>query len=97
MMDKTGADGVMLARGGIADPFIFARLTGKNTDNDMKKFILRHLNGMKTFYPDRKAAVEFRKFVSYYFKGLKNSKELKLKLMQTSTTDQIIKLIQEEF
>ena len=97
MMEKTGADGVMIARGGIADPFIFARLTGKNTDNDMKKFILRHLNGMKTFYPDRKAAVEFRKFVSYYFKGLKNSKELKLKLMQTSTTDQIIKLIQEEF
>ena len=95
MMERTGADGVMIARGGISDPFLFARLTGTKTDGDLKAFIIRHLNGMKTFLPDRKAAVEFRKFVSFYFKGLKNSKDLKLKIMATQTVDEIISIIKE--
>jgi hypothetical protein len=95
MMDRTGADGVMLARGAITDPFLFARLTGKETDGSLKNFIIRHLEGLKKFLPDRKAAVEFRKFSAYYFKGLKNSKEIKLKLMQTQTVEEIISLIKE--
>jgi len=95
MMERTGADGVMIARGGIADPFLIARLTGTKTDADLKKFILNHLALMSERYQDRRAAVEFRKFTPYYFKGMVGVKDLKLKINSKESVQEIISLIEE--
>lgn len=96
MMDRTGADGVMLARGALKNPFLVATLTNTSTDKDMKKFIINHVKGMLSVYPERQANVEFRKFVPYYFHGVKNSKELRLKLMATKSVEEIIDIIKRE-
>ena len=48
MMEQTGADGVMIARYGLEDPLIFAKLTGTElitigddtTESDLQKFYL---------------------------------------------------------
>ncbi len=95
MIDKTGADGVMLARGAIANPFLVAELTGANSDKDLKKYILRHIELMKELYPDRKATAEFKKFVPYYFKGKEGVKQLKMQLVTAESCEEIIKIISE--
>ena len=95
MMDRTGADGVMLARGALKNPFLISSLTNTKTDGDLKRFILEHVKGMQKIYPERQANVEFRKFVPYYFHGVKNSKELRLKLVSTKSTEEILQIIQE--
>ena len=41
------------------------------------------------------AAVEFRKFTPYYFKGMVGVKELKLKLQTAETTSQLVQFIEE--
>lgn len=95
MINKTGADGIMLARGAIANPFLVRELLNKNSNKDLKSYIIKHLTLSKEIYGDYKASVEFRKFTPYYFKGMTGVKELKLAINSSQTTEEIIKLISE--
>jgi tRNA-dihydrouridine synthase B len=95
MIDRTGADGVMLARGAIADPFLASRLTGTKTKYDLKNYILKHIELMLKNNSDKKVSVEFRKFVPYYFKGKTGVKELKTALVQAESTSEIVKIVTE--
>ena len=94
MMDRTGADGIMLARGSISDPFLCSKLLNFNCGFSLKEFILRHLINLKSYYPERRGVLEFRKFVSYYFKGVPNIKELKQSLFSSESFDEITYIIQ---
>lgn len=93
MINKTGADGVMLARGAIANPFLSARLTGKTISKTLKEYILEHLSLAGQIYSDHTATVEFRKFVPYYFKGAVGVKELKLALCKAENLKELTELI----
>jgi nifR3 family TIM-barrel protein len=95
MIERTGADGIMLARGAIADPFLVSRLTGKEIKTDLKNYVIKHLELMALRMPDKKAAMEFRKFTPYYFKGMTGVKDLKIKIQTAESTAEIIKLISE--
>ena len=95
MIEETGADGIMLARGALKNPFLVSELTNTKTDENLKEFIIAHVKGMKEIYPERQANVEFRKFVPYYFHGVRNSKELRLKLVATKSTDEILDIIEQ--
>ena len=97
MIERTGADGVMLARGAIANPFLSALLTKTKTRGDLKKYILDHVNLRRKHYNERVACVEFRKFVPYYFKGMDGVKDLKNALVLAQNTDQILQLIEQNF
>ena len=93
MMDRTGADGIMLARGAIIDPFLVSKLTDTPIAMTLKEYILKHISLMKNYYDDRRATNEFRKFLAYYFKGMDGVRELKNQIYSATTTDQIIELI----
>ena len=95
MLDKTGADGVMLARGAIANPFLVAALTDTKIDISLKDFIVQHVKLMSERYDNRRVTNEFKKFVPYYFKGKQNVKDLKMQIYQAENTDKIIALIQQ--
>lgn len=95
MIDKTGVDGIMLARGAIANPFLICELLNKEKNISLKEYILEHIKIMAERYPDRRATVEFRKFPPYYFKGMVGVKELKNAINQAQDTKELIKLISE--
>lgn len=96
MIDKTGADGVMIARGAVADPFIAARLTGTLCDFDLKRFMLSHIRLRKELYGQRRAALEFRKFVNWYLKGVKDGKSIKSDIYDKGDADGIIDYLTSE-
>ncbi len=89
LLERTGADGIMLARGGISDPFLCCKLLGETPKLSLKDFILRHLDNLKAYYPERRGVLEFRKFVSYYFKGVPNIKDVKMQLFTSETFEQM--------
>ena len=97
MLNRTGADGIMLARGAIANPFLASILTDTKIEMTLKEFILEHVRLMATRYDDRRATNEFKKFVPYYFKGKPNIKELNMQIYQADSTQRIIGLIQQLF
>lgn len=89
MMEKTGADGVMLARGALQRPWLFAELLGKDVSIDKKSLINEHIDRLLTKYDDKTVAVTFRKQLCLYLKGEKNSNELKQKLFTYKDTRSI--------
>lgn len=93
MLDRTGADGVMLARGGIANPFLVAELLNEKTNTSLKEFVSEHVNLLKDYYPEKRAVLEFRKFVAYYFRGYKDVKRVKEELYRSETFNEITEII----
>ncbi len=89
VMTETGADGVMLARGALEKPWLFAEILNNPYSADKKDLIFRHIDLLKTVYDDRTVAVTFRKQLCLYLKGEKNSAELKQKVLTLNTTDEI--------
>ena len=95
IMDRTGADGIMLARGAISNPFLVSELLGETPSVTFKQFVIDHFKDMISTYGDKKAAVEFRKFVPYYFKGRVGVKDTKLALQTTYDTQKMIEILEQ--
>ncbi len=96
MMKNTGADGIMIARGALERPWLFAELLGKDVKISKKELIKEHIDRLLTKYDDKTVSVIFRKQLCLYIKGEKNSSELKQRLFTYKDTKSI-KLAIEEF
>ncbi len=95
IMDRTGADGIMLARGAIADPFLFSKLTGKEIKVSLKDIIFTQIEDMLTEFSDRYTTLNMRKFFVYYFKGRRNMRELNKMLYACENIDELKKCLEE--
>ena len=97
MMNVTGADGVMIARGALERPWIFAELLGKDVKINKKTLINEHIDRLLTRHDDKTVAIIFRKQLCLYLKGEKNSAELKQKLFTYKDTASIKKELENFF
>lgn len=92
LMDETGADGVMLARGAMYNPFLFAEITGR-TDFDRRECIERQLDLTYRYYGDRFATVYMRKMIGFYVKGCAGAAQLRVRLLSSDTRGEIESLL----
>jgi tRNA-dihydrouridine synthase B len=88
--DETGADGVMIARGAIGNPWIFEDAKQLLTQGYVStladpakriKTTLRHLELAVKVKGEKRAVLEHRKFYSGYLKGLYNASQIRTKMM----------------
>jgi tRNA-dihydrouridine synthase B len=91
--DETKADGVMIARGAIGNPWIFreakeilSKGTISSEINEEVKIntCLKHLKYAVRIKGERRGVIEHRKFYSGYLKGLYNSSHVRQKLMSSN-------------
>jgi tRNA-dihydrouridine synthase B len=99
---ETDADGVMIARGAIGNPWIFSEakdlLTkGYITDTiDEEKRILvclRHLKLAIGVKGDRRGILEHRKYYSGYLKGMHHASQVRQQLMVPTTYDSVEEIL----
>lgn len=85
MLEETGVDAVMFARGAIGNPFVFqqakALMQGlpkhEPTLQEKKDAITEHLAGLVEFLGENAACREMRKHVCAYLKGIPNSAKVR--------------------
>lgn len=95
MLEQTGCDGVMFARGAMGNPFIFKRTreflqTGKITEIDMSEKIragFRELELLTTDMGEKGACLEMRKRFCAYTKGIEGSAALRKELVNSNTIE----------
>lgn len=92
MLEYTGVDGVMLARGSIGKPYIFAKLLGIEYEFNIKQTIIEHIN-LLAHLPERVVINNMKKQIAYYVKGLKHNKTIKENCFKAETKEDIIKAI----
>ena len=88
LLNETGADGVMVARGAMYNPFVFAEIAGAEVP-DKKAVIKNQLDKTFASYDSRFATVYMRKMISFYVKGLKGASALRLELMSANDKGEI--------
>lgn len=89
---ETGADGVMVARGAMYKPWIFAEITGR--ENIDKTHIVRgQLEDMLKIYGEKFTCLYMRKMIGFYLKGSPNAATLREKLFKAPSVDAVKEIL----
>lgn len=91
-LDKTGADGVMLARGALSKPWLFSEIQGIPVENK-KEVINRHIDLLLTKYSDQRVAVILRKQMALYVLGQRDAKKYKQQAFEATSTKELKQII----
>ncbi len=103
MFDETGCDGIMIAREGFRNPWIFKQVkdylaSGRyETEISVKERIrvcLRHFDLNLKYKDPKRAQFEMRKLYQHYFKGISNVKRFKKLVYSTIDAGEIRKYIE---
>ena len=92
LISETGADGVMVARGAMYAPWIFAELTGKAVP-DRRALVLWQLEETQKLFGERFALVFMRKMAAFYTKGKRSSSVLRERLFTCDSTQKLRAMI----
>ncbi len=94
LMDRTGADGVMVARASLFNPQIFCELTGKEKIGKWELF-QRQMEWTRKTQDDRFTCVFMRKMGAFYVKGERNAGAYKDAFFQAQTPEEVLAIAKE--
>lgn len=104
MLDVTKADGIMIGRAAMGDPWIFNRVRNylnedvtalSPTPKDKCDMLLRELVGTASHVGEVTAVKEMRSIMPHYIKGLPGSAVIKTRLCQANTIEQVRDILEE--
>ena len=96
MLDRTGADGVMVARAAMYDPRVFCALNGQERP-PLLPYFLRLIAEEREIYGERFALVFCRKMAAFWLKGTRGAAAGKRRLFAAETTEEVAALATELF
>ncbi len=105
MMDETGCDMVMVARGAQGNPWIFRDLNALYNgmelpnppgDKERIEMLLRHLEGLIELKGENNAVKEIRKHVGWYTRGMRGAAHLRGAINYLETAEEIRKALNRE-
>ena len=94
MLDETGCDGLLIARGALGNPWIFRRIEAflKNGElvpppqaSEVADCMIRHLELCTDFHGERNGVKLFHKFFGWYAHGFRHIRVLRQKAFGTKT------------
>ncbi len=108
-LEVTGCDGMLIARGALGNPWIFSKIekslasdetscSTASRDREVTEIVpvvLEHARLHAKLYGGEKPMVTFRKHLVYYFRGFSGAKQLREKLVQVETVEDVEKLLGE--
>lgn len=106
IMKETGCDGIMIGRAARGNPFLFRQIleyleTGKEpqrpTLQEIRETILRHASLQLTYKGEYTAVREMRKHVAWYTTGLPHSAELRRRVNEMESMEQLRDSIEQLF
>ena len=96
LMDRTGADGVMVARAALFDPQIFCALTDTPTESKLEMF-KKQFKWTGQVCDERFLVVFMRKMAAFYIKGERGAAGYKDRFFRAQTPQEILDIAEEAF
>jgi len=106
MLAETGAAGVMIGRGAIGNPWIFAQILDRArgaaarvpSAHERLETVMRHVSLLERSFPDRRAlGANLKKYVAAYSKGLPGSAAFRQAALEADGADRILALTRDFF
>lgn len=104
MFEETKCDAIMIGRASLGNPWFLKEcaeyiennnIIDKPTEEEKLSMIIKHYELLKENSSITQALLEIRNNALWYLKGIKNSKELKLKIVQAKTEEEFLNLIND--
>ena len=98
MMEQTGCDGVVVGRGCLGRPWLFAELSAElrglpipsqPTLGEVARIILRHAELLAAHDGEQKACRDLRKHMTWYLRGFPAGGDLRRSLSRVSSLDEL--------
>lgn len=102
MSDETGCDGLIIARGALGNPWLFrmtaeflknGRIVDKPSFEEKIDTSIEHLNMCVDFYGEKNGVVIFRKFFSWYTKGMRRIRPLREESNKVTAKEEMINIL----
>ena len=93
MMERTGADGVMIARYGLEHPFIFSELTKKPCKETAYEILAGQMDLCCRYYDETFTLSYMKKLSAYMMKKRKGTKRYKERLYQSGSPEELLEVI----
>jgi tRNA-dihydrouridine synthase B len=104
MLERTGCDAVMVARGAQGNPWIFSRtlrymrtgeLLPEPSFEERFDMIVRHMGLLVKLKGEHTGICEMRKHIAWYIKGMRNSAQLRDKIFKMNTQGEILEALND--
>lgn len=102
MLNETGCDGILVARGALGNPWLFKRINRYLMQGEMLPepapweridMAIRHLEMAVSFKGEKIGIREMRKHISWYIKGLKNATSVKVLINSIDEKEKVIETL----
>ena len=106
MIDETGVDAVMIGRGVLGNPWLIKECVDYLNDGtepkevsfiDKVSMMRKHYQLLTEDKSEKLALLEIRSHIIWYLKGMPQSKEIKNKICQSKTTEDMFYIIDEYY
>lgn len=105
MMEETGCDGVMIGRGAMGNPWIFAQVNNLINEgsynlpevDEKQRLVLRHLEMVLEFYGEYGGIRLFRKHLAWYARGMAGASRFRAGINQAVSPDELRELVRGFF
>lgn len=103
MLEETGCDGLVVARGAFGNPWIFreiseflknSKIIGRPDREEVIKVMAEHLGMCIDFYGEKNGVIIFRKFFSWYTKGIRSIRRLREQSCRIKTKAEMVNIIE---
>lgn len=104
MIEQTGCDGVMIGRGALGNPWLIPRaqhylkygvLVAEPTMQERVTVALQHFERILGYKGERIGLNEMRKHAVWYIKGVRNAAQLRDKIMQTNSPEEMKNILNQ--
>lgn len=90
LVEKYGVDGVMIGRGVFTNPFAFEKEPIEHTSEELLNLLRMHLDLFDQYsLEDGRSFKPLRRFFKIYVRDMRGAADLRNKLMDTETTDEV--------
>ncbi len=95
MFAETGCAGIMIARYALYKPYVFAEIKGEKIMPPFSEAVVEQINSLASAFGEKHAAVNLRKQIACYLKGIPGSKKYKEEVFSAKDTETLIGVVEK--